>query len=109
MTIVHGLRRSVLTGRRRCRREAYRGAEPHAKGSPKGRSPVPGAAQGASKVAANLTGHVQPRQGQSDGAAPASKIVEAWGLTSAIAGASRPMPSLKRSPSSKTKKSNVCT
>lgn len=93
MICVLGLRWSVLTGRRQRRRQAYRGAEPNAMGSPKGRSPVPGAAQDASKVAANLTGRVQPRQSQSDGAAPASKIAEVWGLTSAVAGASRPMPS----------------
>lgn len=46
-----------------------------------------------SQATANLSGPMQPRQGQSDGAARASKIAEAWGLTRPDGGASRPMPS----------------
>ena len=61
---------------------AYHGAGPQAKRSPKERSAVPGTMTLVSQVALDGAGIVTPPTGQDDGSAQASKIVEAWGPTS---------------------------
>lgn len=75
--------------------EAYHGAEPQAKRSPKERSAVPGTVMMVSQVALDDPGIITPPIGQSDGSAPASKIAEVWGptLEATGPGAGLPMPS----------------
>lgn len=75
-------------------RQAYHGAGSKAKRSPKDRSVIPGTVAEVPKSSGQPSGAGNSDQmGQSDGPAPAGKIVEVWGQAGPMAGACRPMPS----------------
>lgn len=75
--------RAVMTRRWRSNRNAYHGAGSQAKGSPKDRSPIPGAVAKASKVAVHDLGQATvTRSAQGGGPAPASKIAQGVGANS---------------------------
>lgn len=82
-------------------RKVYHGAGSQAKGSPKGGSPIPGAASMAPKVATDRQAQARDLSGQCDGPAPASKIAEAWGQPRHLPGLVVLCLQLRPSPTSK--------